>query len=298
MTFSPAQLVENLRLDKGKVEKTVVTFPAVTAATATIATTANIVLTKATTSLSHNTNTYTIQVLAAAANPTNTILAAWTGTAAATTVTITPNDGTNNAATPVNLTTANLVELINTGSVTGKTVTKTDLSSLRILATATGGGAQSLADGGEGDGLAGTFAGATTSQAVYVTFYCAGRSVSVWVDIDASGVVPTGALYVAADYKIKVSATSGMSAVQLATAAYNAILASSDGERLFEVDDNLDGSLSVYNDVSGNVTNALPKKSDDTGAGEITVVVTDGRDGVVDQSLSPESIPVVPVVLS
>ncbi len=298
MTFSPAQLVNDLRVDKGKVEKTVVTFPAVTAATATLATTASITLTKATTSLTHNTNTYTIQVLAAAANPTNTILAAWTGTAAATTVTVTPNDGTNNAATPVNLTTAELVQLINTGSVTGKTVTKTDLSSLRVLATASGGGAQNLADSGEGDGVSGTFAGATTSQAVYVTLYCGGRSVSVWIDIDSSAVVPTGALYVASDFQVKVSATSGMSAVQLATAAYNALLASSDASRLFNIYDNLDGSVSVYNNISGNVTNALPKKSDDTGVGEITVSVTAGRDAEVTQSLSPESIPVDPVVLS
>ena len=298
MSFSPLQLVNDLRVDKGKVEKTVVTFPAVTAATATLATTAAITLTKATTSLSHNTNTYTIQVLAAAANPTNTILAAWTGTSAATTVTITPNDGTNNGATAVNLTTAELVQLINTGSVTGKTVTKTDLSSLRILATASGGGAQNLADGGEGDGVSGTFAGATTSQAVYVTLYCAGRSVSVWCDIDGNGTVPTGALYVASDFKVKVSATSGMSAIQLAAAAKTALLASSDASRLFDVFDNLDGSLTIYTNVSNNVTNSTPKKSDDTGAGEITVAVTDGRDAEVSQAVLTGSLAVNPSVLS
>lgn len=112
---------------------------------------------------SRNTNTITIQVLAAAANPTNTVLAAFTGTSAAITITITPNDGTNNGATPVDLTTANLVELINEGSVTGKTVTVTDASSLRELQTAAGGGAQNLADSGEGDGVVATFSGGDMS---------------------------------------------------------------------------------------------------------------------------------------
>jgi hypothetical protein len=138
MAFRSTQAVDVLRPDKGKYEKTIVTFPAATMATATLATTAAITLTKVGADTAFNGHTYTIQVLVAAPNPTDTILVSWTGTAAATTVTVTPNDGTNNAATPVNLTTANLVQLINTGSVTGKTVTKTDLSSLRVLATATG----------------------------------------------------------------------------------------------------------------------------------------------------------------
>jgi hypothetical protein len=110
-----------------------------------------------------NTNTITIQVAAAAANPTNTILAVFTGTSAAITITITPNDGTNNSATPVNLTTANLVQLINTGSVTAKSVTVTDASSLRALQTASGGGAQNLVDSGEGDGIVATFSGGDMS---------------------------------------------------------------------------------------------------------------------------------------
>jgi len=42
--------------------------------------------------------------------------------------------------------------------VSGKTITLTDASSLRILQTATGGGVTNVADGGEGDGVAGTFA--------------------------------------------------------------------------------------------------------------------------------------------
>lgn len=129
-----------------------------TAASATLDLTNDIVLTSVAKGPARNTTTFTVQVAAAAANPTNTVLAVFTGTASAIVCTITPNDGTNNSATPVNLTTANLVELINNGSVTGKTVTVTDSSTLRALQTATGGGAQNLADSGEGDGVVATFA--------------------------------------------------------------------------------------------------------------------------------------------
>lgn len=129
-----------------------------TAATATLDLTADIVLTSVAKGDARNTTTFTLQVVAAAANPTNTVLAAFTGTAAAITLTITPNDGTNNAATPVNLTTAQVRELITTGAVVGKSVTITDASSLRALQTATGGGATAVADAGEGDAVVATFA--------------------------------------------------------------------------------------------------------------------------------------------
>lgn len=142
-----------------KKEVTYGVTPAAVAATALLNLTADITLTSVMKGSTRNTQTLTLQVLAAAANPTNTVLVSITGTAAAIVVTVTPNDGTNNGATPVALTTANLVELINTGAVTGKTITLTDASSFRTLQTATGGGATALADGGEGDGVVGTFSG-------------------------------------------------------------------------------------------------------------------------------------------
>jgi hypothetical protein len=134
------------------------------AATATLNLTTDIVLTSVDAGADRNTNTFTIQVLAAAANPTNTILVAFSGTSAAIVCTVTPNDGTNNSATAVNLTTANLVQLINTGAVTGKNITLTDGSSFRTLQTATGGDATALADAGEGDGIAGTFSGGVSNS--------------------------------------------------------------------------------------------------------------------------------------
>lgn len=127
-------------------------------ATATLNLTADIVLTSIEQGVGRNGDTFTLQVLAAAANPTNTVLAAFSGTAAAIVLTITPNDGTNNSATPVTCTTANIVELINTGAVTGKSFTVSGSTSFRTLQTATGGGATAVADAGEGDGVAATFA--------------------------------------------------------------------------------------------------------------------------------------------
>lgn len=135
-----------------------VTMGALTAASATLATTEPIVLTSVALGAARNTNTLTLQVEAAAANPTDTVIVDVTGTAAAIVITVIPNDGTNNTATPVDLTTEELVELINTGDVVAKNITLTDASSLLDDQTATGGDTTPLADGGEGDGEVATFA--------------------------------------------------------------------------------------------------------------------------------------------
>jgi uncharacterized spore protein YtfJ len=152
--------------------------------------TADITLTKAAVGSANNTRTFTLQVLAAAANPTDTVLVAFTGTAAAIVCTVTPNDGTNNAATPVALTTAELRELISTGAVVGKTITLTDASSLRALQTATGGGATALADGGEGDGVVATFADGTGIAAGAVVSVTS-EAISVIIE---DGVTPASAI--------------------------------------------------------------------------------------------------------
>lgn len=130
-----------------------------TAATATLNLTADIILTSVAKGTARNTTTFTTQVLAAAPNTDDEVLVSFTGTSAAITCTITPNDGTNNSLTPVDLTTEDLVELINTGAVTGKNVVLTDSSSLRALQTATGGDTTPMADAGEGDAVTGTFSG-------------------------------------------------------------------------------------------------------------------------------------------
>lgn len=119
----------------------------------TLSTTVPVIVYSRTVGTSKNGTKFTLQVAPAAANPTNTILAVYTGTASNIVLTITPNNGTNNGGTPVNLTTAELVQLLSIQQVVGKSVTITDASSLRNDLRATGGGPQNLADGGEGDGL-------------------------------------------------------------------------------------------------------------------------------------------------
>jgi hypothetical protein len=55
---------------------------------------------------------------------------------------VTPNDGTNNSGTPVTLTTAEIVEVVNTGAVVGKNIELIDIGGDRTLQTATGGDSQ------------------------------------------------------------------------------------------------------------------------------------------------------------
>jgi len=103
--------------------------------------------------------TITLDIAPTAANPTDTILADFGGTVDDITITLTPNDGTNNGATPVDFTISDLDELVNTGAIAGKTVTLTDTNSVRVLNTSFlfAPNATILVDGGEGDGLVATF---------------------------------------------------------------------------------------------------------------------------------------------
>lgn len=142
---------------------------AVVAATGVLNLTADITLTSVAAGAARNTQTFQTQVLAAAANPTDTVIVGFTGTAAAIVCTITPNDGTNNGAVPVDLTTAELTELVNTGAVVGKTITITGTGSFRTLQTASGGDATPFADGGEGDGVTATFSGGADFDATIST---------------------------------------------------------------------------------------------------------------------------------
>ena len=222
----------NATLDKLNADAAGAT-PAV-AATATLNLTADIILTSVATGAARNTNTLTLQVLAAAANPTDTILADFTGTAAAIILTITPNDGTNNAATPVDLTTAELVELINSGVVVGKTVTVTDASSRRILQTATGGDATALADAGEGDGVVGTFSGGVTAIAGLDVNYVSSGAITTLFQADED---KAGDQYKSTMRKVIQSALAHrklanelLDSMEEIQVAYNALLTKLDAE--------------------------------------------------------------------
>jgi len=109
-------------------------------------------------------------VLAASDNPTDTILVSFVSIGTPRTqisIQVTPNDGTYNSGIPVNITSAEIVELINNGSVAGKNVTITDSSSVRTLQTATGGDGTNLANGGEGDSSRATFSGGVNAGSQY-----------------------------------------------------------------------------------------------------------------------------------
>lgn len=123
--------------------------------TATIDLTTNITLTSTIEGVSRNATTFQLITAARAANQDDAVLVEFTGDRDAIVCTVTPDDN------PVGITSAQLVELINTGSVVGKTITLTDVKGLRKLQTASGGGAQTLGDAGnenEGANVTATFA--------------------------------------------------------------------------------------------------------------------------------------------
>ena len=185
-----------------------VTTPGV-AASGILDLTADITLTKATASTTHNGHIVTTQVVAAAPNPAATVLMVVTGTANATIITVTPNDGTNNTATPVNLTTAQLVLAIQgktSATFGGVAVTITDVGSLLANFGATGGGATSLVDAGEGDGVVATFANGVTQVLTPVTVTTANL-----VELINTGLI-TGKVPTITDtlsLRVKATATGG-----------------------------------------------------------------------------------------
>ena len=199
------------------------TFTSLTAATGVLDITSDITLTSVAKGTARNTTTFTLQVLAAAANPTNTVLFAFTGTAAAIICTVTPNAGTNNTGTPVSVTSANLVQLITAGVISGKVPTITDLSSLRVLQTATGGGSADLVDAGEGDGSVATFSGGLNTtlnivdvETIAITAH--GYLTGTKVALTTAGTLPTG--LTATDYWIIRNSADSIS---LASSLTNAV---------------------------------------------------------------------------
>lgn len=183
-------------------------------ATATFNLTDDVIVTTEAEGATRNTNTITLQVLAAAANPTNTVLVAVTGTSAATTITVTPNDGTNNTATPVDLTTAQLAAVINagvSGTYTGTVVTVTDAGNLLSGLAATGGGATALVDAGEGDGVVATFA---DGQDVVTGALSGGSAAQSVTTANLVELINTGAI---AGKTVTLTDASSLRALQTAT---------------------------------------------------------------------------------
>lgn len=114
-----------------------------------------IVITSDTVGIIRNNDTVQIVINAPAANPTDTILLDVTGDIDGVIITITPNDGTNNGATAVDITSLALVEAITAG-VTGTydsiNVVITDTNVLLLDLISTGGDSELLIDGHAIDG--------------------------------------------------------------------------------------------------------------------------------------------------
>lgn len=113
-------------------------------------------------------------------------------------------------------------------------------------------------------------AGAT--QADYINIYnTEGTHYAVWIDIDAAGTVPTGALYVASDFQIEVDIVGGDSAIVVAGKVKAAIELNANWTGYDTIVDNGDGTLTLTATVGDLVTESVPKDDDDAGAGSITV---------------------------
>lgn len=232
------ELLDSLADSQAKFNTTMTKLDADDPAIAAVATwdiTTDIILTSVATGVARNTETITLQVIAPAANPTDTLLAAWSGTTAAMVLTITPNDGTNNGATPVTFTTAELVEYINTGDIAAKTgqVTESGSTAFRDDQTATGGDATPLADAGEGDAVVATFASGAANGAVSIDYEATGAV----TDLFAPDAIGTGAQHKATLRKSLRSALSHkkladeiVDAIEELQVGYNAMLVKLDAE--------------------------------------------------------------------
>ena len=115
---------------------------------------------------------------------------------------------------------------------------------------------------------------ASAAQADYFYFENqAGDDFAVWLDIDAAGTPPSGAIYTAATNKIEVDIVTGGTAANngtLAAAAITAAFAAAD----MTVVDNLDGTLTITQDLLGTTVDAAPHAEDDLSAGSIGVSVS------------------------
>jgi hypothetical protein len=124
-----------------------------------------------------------------------------------------------------------------------------------------------------------TTAGATQGDYVLLSNGSTGETAALWLDIDAAGTAPTGALYVAADYKIKVEIVTDGTAAANGTLAYTA-LAASDFATGLDLTDNEDGTIDIEQEALVAVDAPVLKNANDSGAGSITKAqTTEGLDG-------------------
>jgi hypothetical protein len=116
---------------------------------------------------------------------------------------------------------------------------------------------------------------ASCGQGDYLAFsQPGGETFAVWLDKDANGTTPSGAVYTAADNKIEVDIVTGNTATQVAAAVKAAIELDADFDEYTISADA--GVLTFTANTLGNPTNAAPHNTGDTGDGSITVSATSG----------------------
>ncbi len=116
---------------------------------------------------------------------------------------------------------------------------------------------------------------AAASQGDYVSGTTpAGVTFAVWLDIDAAGAAPTGAIYLAATNKIKVSIVTGGTAPQNAALARTAVLANAAWAANFTTSVVTSATFTATQKNGGVVADFAPKSTDDLGAGSVVISVT------------------------
>lgn len=114
---------------------------------------------------------------------------------------------------------------------------------------------------------------ASTAQADYLSFSePGGETFAVWLDKNTNGTTPTGAIYVAATRKITAAISTGNTAAQVATA----IKAACEGNVNFDqYVIGINGAILTFTaNKVGAPTDAAPHNTGDTGAGSLSVTVS------------------------
>ncbi len=132
-----------------------------------------------------------------------------------------------------------------------------------------------------------TFANSTQGDYISITNWN-GEVLAAWLDLDADGTVPTGAIYLAADYQVRVPIVTGDVAVDVAAAIVAAINSDGNEYNLWTdyatIADAGSGTVTITQTQAGAVAVAVPKDDDDVGAGSITVAATQtGVSGVAEE---------------
>jgi hypothetical protein len=107
-------------------------------------------------------------------------------------------------------------------------------------------------------------------------FNLAGTSFVAWLDINAAGTIPSGPIFTAATYKIKVSIVTGGTAIQNAAILKAALIANAKWTGFNTITDNGNGTLTIQSNDFGSTTDAVVKNAAESGVGSITKTITQG----------------------